>query len=527
MQNAAKKEIALSTRHSALIALIALHLLIALPLGYFLNIWVDEASSLYTTENGFLYAWQNAFTIERQAPFYFWILSLWRDINHSVFFARSLSVIFSVLAIVFFFRLARKFYDEKPAIFITAIFALHPFLIWASLEIRVYSLVILLSVLLLNFLAESHTLTDEDSQMRQRFFFIPAAIIALYTNYYLGFLLAGCFAALLVLRKFSQARKFFVQMLFVALLTAPLVWQIRLQFAANTTGVLGEKSIVEVLQILWNHFLTFVFPTELFTVEEQTWISFLRVWLIRLAIILVVFLLFKPLYKIWKTVHTKRNNSELIGFTVIDFDKDILLFGTISAVIFTFLVAAYFLLGTIYVELRHAAVLFVPLILFVFAILKNILPRRSWIIFAVIYFLLFSYSIYSLYPNLTKRGDWARVGTFIEQNEKPDQPIIIFTTFDAISLPYYYKGKNKILPDERFFSFEIEDKVGSANSWRKQTEFIISEIPPDAKEIWLLTNDKCSFGDACLPLENFIEANYNTVETKDFYLEKVRLLRKK
>ena len=37
-------------------SLIVLHILIVLPLAYFLNIWADEASTLYTTQHGFMAA---------------------------------------------------------------------------------------------------------------------------------------------------------------------------------------------------------------------------------------------------------------------------------------------------------------------------------------------------------------------------------------------------------------------------------------------------------------------------------------
>jgi hypothetical protein len=96
------KNSAPSTQHSALLPLIALHLAVTLPLAYLLNIWVDEASTLYTTENGFSSALQNALAQEKQAPLYFWVLSLWRALNGSVFFARLLSIIFSVAAIIVF-----------------------------------------------------------------------------------------------------------------------------------------------------------------------------------------------------------------------------------------------------------------------------------------------------------------------------------------------------------------------------------------------------------------------------------------
>ena len=58
--------------------LILLHLAVTLPLAYILNIWVDEASTLYNTEHGFTHTLQNIFHTEKQAPLYFLLLSLWR-----------------------------------------------------------------------------------------------------------------------------------------------------------------------------------------------------------------------------------------------------------------------------------------------------------------------------------------------------------------------------------------------------------------------------------------------------------------
>ncbi|MEP6903182.1 MAG: glycosyltransferase family 39 protein [Actinomycetota bacterium] len=522
-----------SRESNTVFVLICLHLLIVLPLAYVLNIWADEASTLYTTEHGLFQTFQNVFADEKQAPLYFWLLSLWREINHSIFFARIFSIVCSVLAIKFFYDLARKLFDEKAAIFITTFFALHPFLIWASLEIRVYSLVVLLSVLLLKLFLDGYLSEENISRegvkapRKMPIFYVLTAIIALYTNYYLGFLLIGCFAALVVMRKQKKARQFFLQMLFVGLAILPLMWEIKQQFAINTAGFQPDKSIVEGLRIFWNHFLTFIFPTELFPPDEQTWVSFLRVWVVRFGIIAVIFLLAKSFYKIRQIVRPDQQNDRAIRFSLINYDRKMLLFGVIAGTVGAFLIAAYFLLGAKFVEIRHATVLFVPLVLFVFTVLINILPRRSWIFLALIFAFLYPYSIYNLYPNATKRGDWSRVAVFIEQNEKPNQPIIVFTAFDALALPYYYKGANKILPDEKLFDWEIEADKETKLSWKKQTEFIISGIPPAAPEVWLLTNEKCDVRSACEPLENFVEAHYTVIEERDFFKEKVRLLRKK
>lgn len=493
----------------AALILVFLHLAVAVPLALKLNIWVDEASTLYTTKNGFLQTFQNIFTDEKQAPLYFLILSLWRKISDSVFFAQAFSMIFSAAAIFAFARLAKRIWEEKTAIFITAIFAFHPFLFWASLEIRAYSLLVFLSCLLFVFFYDAFLddKIDAKAKKRAQIFYVLTAIAALYTHYYLGFVLVGAFFALLFLRRWTAAKTYFLLMLAVGAAILPLFYIINLQFSDRIATFQTEKTFIEGVKILWTHFLTFILPTEVYADEEISIFSVVRLWIVRVALLAALIIYVKNKFK--------------------DADKIVVSFGTISSVCAAFFLFVYFQLGVGYVETRHAAVFFVAVFVFASAIFVKILPRKSWIFVAVLYFIFSVYGIYALYPNLTKRGDWARVAAFIEQNETENQPIVMFQVYDAIALPVYYKGKNKILPDEKFFSFFIEAEPGSAESYRNQLEFIIKKIPPEAQEIWLLTNDKCEVKRTCEPLEKFIEANYTIIEEKDFYKEKVRLLRKK
>jgi len=486
--------------------LIFLHLAVAVPLAYKLNIWADEASTLYTTQNGFFRAFQNLFTDEKQAPLYFLLLSLWRNLNDSIFFARLFSIICSLAAIFAFSRLAQKIWERKTAILLKAIFALHPYLFWASLEIRLYSLIILITCLLFLFFHDGY-LREDSASKKSQYFYVLTSIVALYTNYYLGFLLVGAFVALLILRRFSEAKSYFVQMLGVGIAILPLFYIISLQFSDRVITFQEEKSFIEGIRILWNHFLTFVLPTEIYTTEEGSAFSFVRLWIVRLSIAAVLIILLKNKLK--------------------DLDKNVLAFGTIAAVCGAFFLFVYFRLGSGYIEIRHAAVFFVAVFIFVSAMLVKILPTKSWFPAAILYAVFFSYAIYAMYPNLIKRGDWERVAAFIEQTEKPNQPIVIFPVYETISLPFYYRGANKILPDERIFSFFTEGKIGTPDSFRSQIEFVISKIPHGSQEIWLLTDENCGIKDSCEPLENFVQANYTIIEEKDFYKEKVRLLRKK
>lgn len=62
-----------------------LQLLLTLPLAARLNLWLDEAYSLHTTGGGTLRALDEAIRHELQAPLYFIVLQLWRELDHSLF----------------------------------------------------------------------------------------------------------------------------------------------------------------------------------------------------------------------------------------------------------------------------------------------------------------------------------------------------------------------------------------------------------------------------------------------------------
>lgn len=500
-----------------------IHLLIALPLAYYLNIWADEGSTLYTTQNGLFQTLQNTLQDEKQAPVYFLLMSLWREISDSIFFARLFSIIVSLISIAVFFQIVRKVWNEKIAVFAAFFFSIHPFLVFVSLEIRVYSLMVLLTLILTKLFFSEHLerrkTEIEGNQLitKKQILFILTAIFSLYTNYYLGFILVAFFVVLLVLKRWKTAKTYFLQMMLVGVAIIPLLWAIKMQFAVNTGGHFQETNIIEGIKILWNHFLTFVLPTEVYAPQNQTFMSFVRIWLVRIVgfILLVALVL-------------KRRVSK----------GRLLIFGTISAVIFVFLYFAYFMLSGIYIEIRHAAVWFSSVCLLIVALLVEAFEQqneglkkeiKTYLVGATAVLLMgfYVYGIFSLYPEFVKRGDWERIGKYIELNEKPKQTIIVYTNYEALNLPYNYDGVNNILPNKNFFKWNYEAEFGTVGMWTKQIEYVISVIPQDAEEIWLVTEEACQATKGCLPLENFVKENYNIVQERDFYKERVRLLRKK
>ena len=498
------------------LAIIALHLALALPLAYLLNIWMDEASSLYTTRNGLVYAFQNAAGNEEQAPLYFWILSLWRLIDGSIFFARLLSVLFSALSIWVFSNYISRFLGPRGTTIATAFFAFHPLLIWASLEIRVYSLLILLSLLLVKFFSDGFLESDQRISSRKtlsRVLFLITAIVALYTNYYLGFLLLALFVPLVALRRWGDAGVYLCLMALTALAFGPLALEIQSQFETKTSGFIEPRSIVDGVRMLWHHFLTFVLPTGVFPDLDESLIRSIRVWTVRIALAGTLVIAIKQ-------------RKDLTQQTFVLF--------IVLVTVGLCMIAAYYLMGSQYIAIRHATVLFIPVLLFLASLAADLLRKRSsrtnLVVISTIGCLVvasFAYSLINQYPSLAKRGDWARVGSYIAQNESPGQPIIVFTVFEALALPNHYQGVNRILPDERFFEFEVEAEVGSTDRLKRQIDFVISKIPPEAESIWLLLPGDCAGRPACVPLENYVQANYTIEKEKEFYLERVFLLRKK
>ncbi len=502
------------TKSLVILLLCLVHTAIAVTISLTLNIWVDEASTLHATQNGILFALQTALTEQKQAPLYFWIVSLWRYLDQSIFFARLFSILCSIGAILMLARLAKRFFAAKGVILVAAFAALHPFLFWASSEIRVYSLVVLLSVILISLFFEAFYPTgDVRSTRSAEIWFLIATITALYTNYYLGFLIAGFFIALVVDRRWGAIWKFMLLMLIAGLAFVPLALTVGSEMQSRNAGYHESRSIITGVKIVWNHILTFILPTEIYTPEQATLASIARLWLVRAGLILLAAV----------TFHKRRNISvETVSLASI--------VGTIAA----FMVAASLLVGPSLVVIRHASILFIPVVLFAALIIRDVAKDGSERLknitmggAAIVVLCFFAYGIGNLYPAWTKRGDWARASRFIEENGTPGQPIAVFPVYDALVPQFSYNGPNQIVPGAGYFTFVPEAPEGSPDRFASQIEFLIAEIPKDAAHVWLSVSDWCEKGETCRPLQNYVEANYTIEIEKDFYHQKLYLLKRK
>src|SRR5581483_12335958 len=79
------------TRFGAIAA--CAQLVLTIPLAIVLNVWQDDAYTLFSTDRGLGYAFHQAIGFEQNAPLYFVVMTLWRHVDGGAVFARMFSVL--------------------------------------------------------------------------------------------------------------------------------------------------------------------------------------------------------------------------------------------------------------------------------------------------------------------------------------------------------------------------------------------------------------------------------------------------
>ncbi|MBI3486290.1 glycosyltransferase family 39 protein [Candidatus Daviesbacteria bacterium] len=124
------------------------------------SIWFDEAFSYFVAKQD-LVNLIYASLADNHPPLYFLILHFWIKIfGNSELILRFLSVIFNLLSIIVLYHLVKLLFGSKKAVLASIIFVLSPLILYYSVEIRMYSLFVLFSLMALffwlRFLNSSH-----------------------------------------------------------------------------------------------------------------------------------------------------------------------------------------------------------------------------------------------------------------------------------------------------------------------------------------------------------------------------------
>lgn len=481
-----------------LVLLLTLFVAALAPLLLSLNVWQDETYSLRTTSGDFARAWHSALVFEGLPPFYPLLLEAWRTLDRSVAFARSLSLLFAVATLWCGWLFAKRALPHVPPLALAFALALNPFLIYAALDIRLYALALLLSALLL--LTFFDGFFAERPSTWARIGHGVAAVVAMYTQYFLGALLLGCFIALLTARRPRAAVAYAILGTLVALASLPIVTFLPEQLSTfRTTSGTAHYSGLSVIVTA----LTFALPHEwlsTWTKDARNAIYWLG-WLAAAGTLLAA----------------RPRLTPVLGALA-----------TIAGVVLAFFLTVPLALHQTLVVPRHLAVLLVPVVALVFGILDGLRVRRgrALAVYLSVYAVYAALAFAATYAGDAKAGDFKHVAAYIEASSKPGQTIYVFDQEMTTPLGYYYHGPNRVvgLPtpqrfdrfDARLFTFRSAGEVHAK----------LASVRPGAT-IWLYEADLCGdrtdpFG--CRYLERVVREDYAVVRERTFFKARLREL---
>ncbi len=404
---------------------------VCVPLAYYLNIWQDEAYSLRSSSGGLAEALRRGLGFEAQAPLYFALLAAWRDLNPSAFFARLLSIAFSVVTLATTWAFARRYIAGVKATIVVAAVAVNPFTIWAAIEIRPYAASITCSVLLLFLFFRGFV--DERASRAARIGYLCVAILGCYTQYYVAFLIAAHAFALLMLREWLAAGRLIVYGAAICLSLVPLGLVLPGQFesysAFAAAFAIPGYAMLTVL-------LGYPFPHGWI----ETWAH------LRLLNALYLAVAFVPLGLGAGHVAPSRTTKAL-GYVLVA------LFALYTLVI----------VGT-HVQVlvpRHTLVMLVPLLAFAASLIGDVaLPRRRLVLatYAAVYTLFAALTLWHAYHGLSKPGDWRRVSEFVTARARPADGVALFNAEADVPFRYYFRAPLPVFAIPRPMSFERFDE---------------------------------------------------------------------
>jgi uncharacterized membrane protein len=401
-------------------------------LAAYINIWEDELYSLNTTSGTLKYAFHQSVHFEVQPPVYFLLLTLWRVISHSVIWARLFSVVIILLSQLLFYRFTSQLTNRKVATAGTILFLLNPVTIFAVLEIRTFSLVILFSVAIL--LAFYNSYFKNNLTAGKRLFFILLAISGLFTQYFVGFLLFANAVALLPGRKWRTFLIYVLDMVIPLCLVILFVSNIFQHIDVSTAAVPEYQRstgdlIAEIKEILIRRPFSYILPFNF--ILPRFWY-----WIFKAAIIVSIIISVNY-------TEIKKRLSDLFPYIII------------SLIIIVFFILVDYIFGKYSTEYKYTILLFVPLFI-AFLFLFRIIRQNLLVVWTIAIAIIYISENVRFYQGVYKVNDFRALAKYLEANQKDGEPVFVFRNISAENLTIYYKGINDVIPVPKPFSYDSD-----------------------------------------------------------------------
>ena len=382
-------------------------------------LWEDEIYSLHTTSKSISYAIEQSYNFEGQPPFYFILLNLWRNISDSLFFARLLSLSFSLLSGVIIYKICKKFLDQEISIIFSFLFLLNPAIVYFSFEARLYSFIVFLSSSSIYLFYEAYLINPP--KKNTLWLHAIVSLIGVFTQYFFVLLLLAQAFTLLLASGWKKLFKYSLIHSGIALI-----------FSVNFFLIPDQVSAYRDDQLMYDpvHLKTFIRTLQNFIFS----FNLININLILRRLIVIIYfgwliILFKRVqFKVNSLIKTFKPVNFLIIITLLTYFSIVILFGFFR----------------IDFNDRYIAILYPSLFLiFMFSLT---LMKKYFLILASLLFIYYGIINYNAYSCFVKHFDYEQAARYVERIEKNNEPILFYLSAHALPFQYYYKGSNKIIP---------------------------------------------------------------------------------
>lgn len=423
-----------------------------------LDMSYDEPYSLTTSAN-LSNVIRLSYRFEFQPPGYFATLALWRVINDSILFARLLTMSLILLSAFFLHNLARLIFNNIYSKWLIVLFLLNPFSVYSGTEIRLYSMVILLSILAtyLFYLIYFH------KKKELKILFIIVSTLGVYTQYFFVFLIISLGLILLLKRDWRSLLNYILLSTIVALLFIPNLFYLKEQMEVYPDTLESYSIFDRIKSVLFS-------SLDFFAINKGMYVGHTTRWMIRIAFFSGY------IYTIYK-FYTKSQKGKQTDFIN-------LIFIMAQTIFLVFIFIASFSLTNIVFATRYLAILF-PfhiILLIVFGIYKNITRNIIFGIYAV-YLLIFLFTNFK--SPYTKSYDFRSVANFIKHNEKEGEPILFVNNDLTLGLRQLFESDKMFisLPEFQYnynlYTNYVEDTT--------QLNLLIKNIKSESSTYFVIT----------------------------------------
>jgi 4-amino-4-deoxy-L-arabinose transferase-like glycosyltransferase len=380
----------------------------------------DEPYSLYTSANSLKDVVLLSYQFEFQPPAYFVILSFWRQINDGILFARLLSVIFTLLSAFFLYKVIRLIFNNISSKWVVVIFLLNPFTVWSGTEIRLYSFLVLLTILSF-YLFYLIYFFDKNNL---KIVFVLISVIGVYTQYFFVFLIMSFAVVLLLSKKWRYFLNYILLSFVIAVLFIPNLIFLAEQFAVNQDSLVDYTVYTRIKSVLMS-------SMEFFSLETGFNVGRIGRWIIRFTFIFLYGFTF------WKFYVKNKigENQDFRNFNYVLLQTIFLFFIFITAFSFADLVFA----------IRYVTILF-PFHILLLVIFGLYSPKiRDFIYFIFAAFLLINVAT-TFKPPYKKSYDFRSIANYTQQIQKENEPVLFLNNDLTLGLRHIFDS------DESFIS---------------------------------------------------------------------------